>query len=104
MPEVRGAPMTAARRRLLRLFIRFENAAAAAEARWAEVADQDAAFDAGEFSGPAAWRALEGDRDRIARRLGFASAAVLQDAAAALNVPRLAPPAWAIFGFEAPLP
>lgn len=36
-----------------------------------EGADMDAGFDAGEFSGPAHWRAFQHDADQIARRCGF---------------------------------
>ncbi len=36
-----------------------------------EGADMDSGFDAGEFSGPAHWRAFQQDADQIARRCGF---------------------------------
>jgi hypothetical protein len=90
------------RRRFLRLLVRFQNAVDAAEARSAEAASIDAAFDAGEFSGPACRRAFERESDRLAQRFGFADAD-LAYAAVGLVGATLHQPAI-LHGFPAALP
>lgn len=66
--------MTAARRRLIRLAVRFQNAVDAAHVEAAEQYDRDSEFDAGEWSGPAIERGLRREEVRIAERFGFANA------------------------------
>jgi hypothetical protein len=68
--------MTTNERRIIRIAVRFQNAVDAARDRYAEAYEYDAAFDGGEFSGPSLQREEERERDRIAQRLGFASAEV----------------------------
>ena len=77
--------MTANTRRIIRLLVRFQNAVDAAQARWDDAADRDAAFDGGEFSGPACGRAFERESHAIARRFGFADADVAYAAVALLR-------------------
>jgi hypothetical protein len=65
--------MTEQKRRFILRLVRMQHAIDAAEAAHAEAFDRDCAFDAGEFSGPAVWRAFARDRERIAQRFGFTS-------------------------------
>lgn len=58
----------------------------ALRASWAEAADRDAAFDGGEFSGPASERAAERDIEALAQRLGFSSADAVRAAIEALDL------------------
>lgn len=90
--------MTVNEARMVALCARFLNAVDVANENWAVAAEMDAAFDAGEFSGPACWRAFEADCDRLARRFGFGSAAVAYTVAEMLGV-RVSP-AW--MGHETP--
>lgn len=83
------AAMTKHRRRLVQLLVRFDNAYDAMEERLADEYDRDSAFDGGEFSGPALRRQSAREGDRIAQRLGFASAGVADDIGAQLGVPRM---------------
>lgn len=73
--------MTKHARRLITLAIRFQNRVDAARYAAAEVYEMDSRVDGGEFSGPAIERDLARERDRIAQRLGFASADLAYDVA-----------------------
>ena len=79
---------------MVRLIARFDHAA--------EAAEMDAAFDGGEFSGPAGARALARERDRLARRFGFADADALEQVARGLGLARVGMPAWMHFGEGGP--
>ena len=65
---------------------RFINADDRIRASWDEAAGRDAAFDGGEWSGPACERMAEADADAAARRLGFASAELAREVAHACGV------------------
>ena len=78
--------MTSNKRRIVTLAARFRNYVETIEAAHAEGAGYDAGFDAGEFSGPAHWRAFAKDADQIARRLGFASFDVANAVALSVGV------------------
>jgi hypothetical protein len=86
--------MTAAKRRLVALLVRFDNGLEALEQRAAEAYEMDSAFDAGEFSGPAIERELVRKADRLAQRLGFASCEVAEQIAAHLRLPRVGGGFW----------
>jgi hypothetical protein len=95
--------MTTNERRIIRIAVRFQNAVDAARARYAEAYEYDSAFDGGEFSGPALRRAEERERDRIARRFGFASAEVAYAVAERIGA-IVDYPTWAYMHEPAALP
>lgn len=74
------------RRRILVLIGRYEHRADEIRARHHEQAAFDHAFDAGEWSGPAIWRAEQRELDALAQECGFASAEVLEDCAMKLRI------------------
>ncbi len=76
--------MTQNKRRFVTTIVRFLNACDAIEQRMYEAMDADAAFDGGEFSGPANARAARRQMDAVAMRLGFASALVAEQVADAV--------------------
>lgn len=95
--------MTQTTKRIVRLYVRFLNAADAIEQAWAESYEQDSQFDGGEFSGPAIERAKQRDLDRRAQRLGFADADLLYRVGALL-VARVPYPAHVYYPGTAPIP
>lgn len=78
--------MTEDRKRIVRLAVRFQNAVDRAYMSHEEAAGYDAGLDAGEFSGPAHWRAFQQDADQIARRLGFTDASIADQISRLLHV------------------
>jgi hypothetical protein len=70
--------MTNNQRRLVQKLVRYMNASEAIEQRMYESMEIDAAFDGGEFSGPALARAARRQMTAAAVRLGFASAVVAE--------------------------
>ena len=93
---------TQARRRLIQIVVRFQNAAEAVEARHEAAFEFDSLFDAGEFSGPATNRAIARDQDRLARRFGFENAEVACDVAALLRADLRSP--YTAHGLPMPIP
>ncbi len=71
--------MTEAKRRIIELLVRYQNAASAARDRYEEAYVYDRQFDAGEFSGPANHRAMMTELDQIAYRLGLVDAAMADE-------------------------
>ena len=80
--------MTNDKRNLITKLARFVNEHDALNGDWFETADRDAAFDGGEFSGPACMRALDRALDRAARRFGFRDAVLALHLAATFDVLR----------------
>ena len=66
--------MTPNMKRLVRIITRFYNRVDVARELMLDAAELDAGFDAGEFSGPAHWNEFHDECDRLAQRLGFADA------------------------------
>lgn len=79
--------MTPIQKRLILRLVRLDNRCDAIEDAAAESYDRDAAFDGGEFSGPAIARQVLRAQNAEARRLGFASAQLASDVRDLLNVP-----------------
>jgi len=94
--------MTRHARRLVLVLVRFQNAVDALHERWAETASCERAFDGGEFSGPAIERALAQDRDRLARRFGFAGEDVALEVARHMHA--LTGQPWWMYEPHAPVP
>lgn len=84
--------MTRNHRRIIALLVRFDNAFDLLEEAAAEQYDMDSLFDGGEFSGPAVRRQVIRDADKLAQRLGFASACLVDRIACQLGVRRVASP------------
>jgi hypothetical protein len=95
--------MTTNERRIIRIAVRFQNAVDATRARYAEAYEHDAAFDGGEFSGPAIAAREVRERDRIAQRFGFADADVAYEVAARLRA-LVDHPTWVYMHEPAALP
>lgn len=74
--------------RMTLLTVRFLLAVDTAREQWSEAAEMDAAFDAGEWSGPACERMFNAEVERTAQRFGFVNSAVAYTVAHLLNVTR----------------
>ncbi|HET9024816.1 MAG TPA: hypothetical protein VFN64_09605 [Burkholderiaceae bacterium] len=96
--------MTTSERRLILKLTRFQNAVDRLEDEYAADAERDAAFDGGEWSGPATWRAFQRAADDLAQRFGFENADVALRAAEHVGAVITNAPAHLYTNDAAPLP